>query len=69
MWYIINYNFCKIFLLKIDEFFDECIFIGDGLIVFEIMCLLVYSIFVDLIYYVCDFLSLVQICKIVEVYI
>lgn len=35
--HIINFNFRKIFLNKIDELLDERVLIGDGLTVYETM--------------------------------
>lgn len=35
--HIINFNFRKIFLKKIDELLDERVLIGDGLTVYETM--------------------------------
>ena len=35
--HIINFNFRKIFLGKIDELLDERVLIGDGLTVYETM--------------------------------
>ncbi|PHH92307.1 hypothetical protein CDD83_8021 [Cordyceps sp. RAO-2017] len=66
--HIINYNFRKIFLPKIDELLDERTLTGDGLTVYETMRPLAYSMLADLIHHVRDFLSPEQIRKTVEVY-
>lgn len=66
--HIINYNFRKIFLPKIDELLDERTLTGDGLTVYETMRPLAYSMLADLIHHVRDSLSPEQIRKTVEVY-
>ena len=66
--HIINFNFRKIFLPKIDELLDERTLIGDGLTVYETMRPLAYSMLADLIHHVRDNLSPAQIRKTVEVY-
>ncbi|KAK8031517.1 FAT domain-containing protein [Apiospora arundinis] len=66
--HIINFNFRKIFLSKIDELLEEKTLIGDGLTVYETMRPLAYSMLADLIHHVRDALSPEQIRKTVEVY-
>ncbi|TKA54366.1 hypothetical protein B0A49_12864, partial [Cryomyces minteri] len=66
--HIINYNFRKIFLPKIDELLDERTLIGDGLTVYETLRPLAYSMLADLIHHVRDSLSKEQIRRTVEVY-
>ncbi|KAK4193060.1 hypothetical protein QBC35DRAFT_163275 [Podospora australis] len=66
--HIINFNFRRIFLLKIDELLDERTLIGDGLTVHETMRPLAYSMLADLIHHVRESLSPEQIRKTVEVY-
>jgi transformation/transcription domain-associated protein len=66
--HIINFNFRKIFLTKIDELLDERTLIGDGLTVYETMRPLAYSMLADLIHHVRDALNPQQIRKTVEVY-
>jgi transformation/transcription domain-associated protein len=66
--HIINFNFRKIFLKKIDELLDEKTLIGDGLTVYETMRPLAYSMLADLIHHVRDQLDPHQIRKTVEVY-
>ena len=66
--HIINFNFRKIFLKKIDELLDERTLIGDGLTVYETMRPLAYSMLADLIHHVRDALEPAQIRKTVEVY-
>ncbi|RQM08647.1 hypothetical protein DH86_00000368 [Scytalidium sp. 3C] len=66
--HIINFNFRKIFLRKIDELLDERTLIGDGLTVYETMRPLAYSMLADLIHHVRDALEPAQIRKTVEVY-
>ncbi|KAK0123777.1 hypothetical protein ONS95_008778 [Cadophora gregata] len=66
--HIINFNFRKIFLTKIDELLDERTLIGDGLTVYETMRPLAYSMLADLIHHVRDALEPQQIRKTVEVY-
>ena len=66
--HIINFNFRKIFLPKIDELLDERTLIGDGLTVYETMRPLAYSMLADLIHHVRESLSPEQIRKTVEVY-
>lgn len=66
--HIINFNFRKIFLPKIDELLDERTLIGDGLTVYEGMRPLAYSMLADLIHHVRDSLNPDQIRKTIEVY-
>ncbi|KAF2111319.1 hypothetical protein BDV96DRAFT_190671 [Lophiotrema nucula] len=66
--HIINFNFRKIFLTKIDELLDERTLIGDGLTVYETMRPLAYSMLADLIHHLRDSLSKEQIRRTVEVY-
>ncbi|KAK3900673.1 hypothetical protein C8A05DRAFT_17041 [Staphylotrichum tortipilum] len=66
--HIINFNFRRIFLHKIDDLLDERILIGDGLTVHETMRPLAYSMLADLIHHVRESLSPEQIRKTVEVY-
>ncbi|KAH2155724.1 hypothetical protein KXV68_004997, partial [Aspergillus fumigatus] len=66
--HIINFNYRKIFLEKIDELLDERTLIGDGLTVYETMRPLAYSMLADLIHHVRDHLTRDQIRRTVEVY-
>ena len=66
--HIINFNFRKMFLSKIDQLLDEKTLIGDGLTVYETMRPLAYSMLADLIHHVRDSLEPNQIRKTVEVY-
>ena len=66
--HIINYNFRKIFLNKIDDLLDERILIGDALTVYETMRPLAYSMLADLIHHVREDLKKHQIRRTVEVY-
>ena len=66
--HIINFNYRKIFLDKIDELLDERTLIGDGLTVYETMRPLAYSMLADLIHHVRDHLTRDQIWRTVEVY-
>ena len=66
--HIINFNFRKIFLRKIDALLEERTLIGDGLTVYETMRPLAYSMLADLIHHVRDALKPEQIRKTVEVY-
>ena len=66
--HIINFNYRKIFLNKIDELLDERILIGDGLTVYETMRPLAYSMLADLIHHVRESLGKDQIRKTIEVY-
>ncbi|KAI9769878.1 MAG: hypothetical protein M1839_003575 [Geoglossum umbratile] len=66
--HIINFNFRKIFLKKIDDLLDDEVLIGDGLTVYETMRPLAYSMLADLIHHVRDALSRDQIRRTVEVY-
>lgn len=66
--HIINYNFRKIFIPKIDELLDERTLTGDGLTVHETMRPLAYSMLADLIHHVRESLKPEQIRKTVEVY-
>ena len=66
--HIINFNFRKIFLKKIDELLDERTLIGDGLTVYETMRPLAYSMLADLIHHLRESLSKEQIRRTIEVY-
>ncbi|KAI1339027.1 FAT domain-containing protein [Xylariaceae sp. FL0016] len=66
--HIINFNFRKIFLPKIDELLEEKTLIGDGLTVYDNMRPLAYSMLADLIHHVRDSLTPEQIRKTVDVY-
>ncbi|KAI0129256.1 hypothetical protein F4776DRAFT_162016 [Hypoxylon sp. NC0597] len=66
--HIINFNFRKIFLPKIDELLEEKTLIGDGLTVYDTLRPLAYSMLADLIHHVRDSLLPEQIRKTVEVY-
>lgn len=66
--HIINFNFRRIFLSKIEELLDQRTLLGDGLTVYETMRPLAYSMLADLIHHVRDQLSPEQIRKTVEVY-
>ncbi|PGH01393.1 hypothetical protein AJ79_07934 [Helicocarpus griseus UAMH5409] len=66
--HIINFNYRKIFLDKIDELLDERTLIGDGLTVYEAMRPLAYSMLADLIHHVRESLDRDQIRRTVEVY-
>ena len=66
--HIINFNYRKIFLDKIDELLDERTLIGDGLTVYETMRPLAYSMLADLIHHVREYLTRDQIRRTVEVY-
>ena len=66
--HMINFNFRKIFLSKIDDLLDERTLLGDGLTVYESMRPLAYSLLADLIHHVRDSLSREQIRKTVEVF-
>lgn len=66
--HIINFNYRKIFLNKIDELLDDRILIGDGLTVYESMRPLAYSMLADLIHHVRESLNRDQIRKTIEVY-
>jgi len=66
--HIINFNFRKIFTVKIDELLDERTLIGDGLTVYETMRPLAYSMLADLIHHVRENLKPEQVRKTVEVY-
>ncbi|KAL9111516.1 MAG: hypothetical protein Q9227_004003 [Pyrenula ochraceoflavens] len=66
--HIINFNYRRIFLPKIDELLEERTLIGDGLTVYETMRPLAYSMLADLIHHVRESLSRDQICRTVEVY-
>ncbi|OAP64606.1 hypothetical protein AYL99_00578 [Fonsecaea erecta] len=66
--HIINFNYRKIFLNKIDELLDERILIGEGLTVYESMRPLAYSMLADLIHHVRDSLDRNQIRRTIEVY-
>ncbi|KAF2403064.1 hypothetical protein EJ06DRAFT_580246 [Trichodelitschia bisporula] len=66
--HIINFNFRKIFLMKIDELLDERTLIGDGLTVYETMRPLAYSMLADLIHHLRESLTREQIHRTIEVY-
>ncbi|KAI1075256.1 FAT domain-containing protein [Whalleya microplaca] len=66
--HIINFNFRRIFLPKIDELLEEKTLIGEGLTVYDTMRPLAYSMLADLIHHVRESLSPEQIRKTVEVY-
>ncbi|KAK5071536.1 transcription-associated protein 1 [Lithohypha guttulata] len=66
--HIINFNYRKIFLNKIDDLLDEQILIGDGLTVYETMRPLAYSMLADLIHHVRESLNKDQIRRTIEVY-
>ena len=66
--HIINFNYRKIFLNKIDDLLDERILIGDGLTVYETMRPLAYSMLADLIHHVRESLNRDQIRRTIEVY-
>ncbi|KAK6523766.1 hypothetical protein TWF281_001738 [Arthrobotrys megalospora] len=66
--HIINFNFRKVFLTKIDELLDERVLIGDGLTVYETMRPLAYSMLADLIHHVRESLNSSQIRRTVIVY-
>lgn len=66
--HIINFNFRRIFLKKIDELLDERVLIGDGLTVYETMRPLAYSMLADLIHHVREQLDSDQIRRTVDVY-
>jgi transformation/transcription domain-associated protein len=67
--HIINFNFRKIFLRKLDELLDSRILIGDGLTVYETMRPLAYSMLADLIHHLREKLTKEQISKTIKVYI
>jgi transformation/transcription domain-associated protein len=67
--HIINFNFRKIFLKKLDELLDARILIGDGLTVYETMRPLAYSMLADLIHHLREFLTKDQIRKAIQVYV
>ncbi|KAF2229771.1 hypothetical protein EV356DRAFT_580549 [Viridothelium virens] len=66
--HIINFNFRKIFLKRLDELLDERTLIGDGLTVYESLRPLAYSMLADLIHHVRESLSREQIRRTIEVY-
>ena len=66
--HIINFNYRKIFLDKLDELLDDRILIGDGLTVYETMRPLAYSMLADLIHHVREKLNRDQIRKTIDVY-
>ena len=66
--HIINFNYRRIFLPKIDELLEEKTLIGDGLTVYETMRPLAYSMLADLIHHVRESLTRDQIRRTVEVY-
>jgi transformation/transcription domain-associated protein len=67
--HIINFNFRRIFLKKLDELLDARILIGDGLTVYETMRPLAYTMLADLIHHLRDMLNPKQIGKAIQVYI
>ena len=66
--HIINFNFRKIFLSKLDDLLDERQLIGDGLTVHESLRPLAYSMLADLIHHVREALSRDQIRKTINVF-
>ncbi|KAF2663337.1 hypothetical protein BT63DRAFT_380282 [Microthyrium microscopicum] len=66
--HIINFNFRKIFLPKLDELLDVRTLIGDGLTVYETMRPLAYSMLADLIHHLRDSLKPEQIRMTIQVY-
>ena len=66
--HIINFNYRKIFLDKLDELLDERTLIGDGLTVYEALRPLAYSMLADLIHHVRESLNRDQIRRTLEVY-
>ena len=66
--HIINFNYRKVFMRKIDELLEESVLIGDGLTVYETMRPLAYSMLADLIHHVRDSLEREQIRRTIEVY-
>ncbi|KAI9712347.1 MAG: hypothetical protein M1820_001560 [Bogoriella megaspora] len=66
--HIINFNFRKIFLVRLDDLLDERTLIGDGLTVYESLRPLAYSMLADLIHHVRESLSKEQIRRTIEVY-
>lgn len=66
--HIINFNYRKIFIDKLDELLDDRILIGDGLTVYETMRPLAYSMLADLIHHVREKLKRDQIKKTIDVY-
>ncbi|EFE39399.1 hypothetical protein TRV_05919 [Trichophyton verrucosum HKI 0517] len=66
--HIINFNYRKIFLEKLDDLLDERTLIGDGLTVYEALRPLAYSMLADLIHHVRESLTRDQIRRTLEVY-
>ncbi|EER27620.1 Phosphatidylinositol 3- and 4-kinase family protein [Coccidioides posadasii C735 delta SOWgp] len=66
--HIINFNYRKIFLMKLDELLDERTLIGDGLTVYEAQRPLAYSMLADLIHHVRESLNRDQIRRTLAVY-
>ncbi|SLM34988.1 histone acetylase complex subunit [Lasallia pustulata] len=66
--HIVNFNFRRIFLPKIDDLLEERTLIGDGLTVYETMRPLAYSMLADLIHHVREQLTRDQIRRTVEVF-
>ena len=66
--HIINFNFRKIFLKRLDDLLDERTLIGDGLTVYESLRPLAYSMLADLIHHVRESLTREQIRRTIEVY-
>ena len=66
--HIINFNFRKIFLKRLDDLLDEKTLIGDGLTVYESLRPLAYSMLADLIHHVRESLTREQIRRTIEVY-
>ncbi|KAK2748551.1 hypothetical protein FQN57_000686 [Myotisia sp. PD_48] len=66
--HIINFNYRKIFLEKLDDLLDERTLIGDGLTVHESLRALAYSMLADLIHHVRESLTRDQILRTIQVY-
>ncbi|KAG5928504.1 hypothetical protein E4U42_000535 [Claviceps africana] len=66
--HIVNYNYSKLFLPKIDELLDDRTVTGDGLTIYETLRPLAYTMLADLIHHVRDSLNPEQIRKTVEIY-
>lgn len=66
--HIINFNYRKIFIDKLDDLLDERTLIGDGLTVYEALRPLAYSMLADLIHHVRESLTRDQIRRTLEVY-
>ena len=66
--HIINFNYRKIFIDKLDDLLHERTLIGDGLTVYEALRPLAYSMLADLIHHVRESLTRHQIRRTLEVY-